>query len=342
MRPSPVGSHPPTPAVSSAPKSGGDLVEVRADPRGMQRPPERKDFPQQGTGLRVGHHRGEPSLQVDQFGCGVLGQRGGQRAEGGARGAVARAAQPARTVNIERPEQGPQGDLLGVLMLIGPTALRTAAPLVQGLFGLGGDQHLLQGGEQLVGLGQVQADQVDTHGVVGLSFYCRSTLVDSSHEAQNYRLAPFRDYRPYYLRLAAWKLLRPRGLIRVAQDLGFRERPTGPVAAIAQTARQARADAQELLSHALTGPSATPPDLRDLRLLVITAGDRLPGGYEAAWRELQSELVALSTRGTQIFAEHAGHHIHRDDPDFMVQVLRDVIAELRAAASGQDSVRSQR
>jgi hypothetical protein len=48
---------------------------------------------------------------------------------------------------------------------MGPTAVRTAATLVQGLFGLGGDQHLLQGGEQLVGLGQMQADQVGGQGV---------------------------------------------------------------------------------------------------------------------------------------------------------------------------------
>ena len=36
---------------------------------------------------------------------GVLGYGCGQRAEGGARGAVARAAQPAGTVDIDRPEQ---------------------------------------------------------------------------------------------------------------------------------------------------------------------------------------------------------------------------------------------
>jgi hypothetical protein len=134
-------------------QSGGDLVELRADLRGMQRPPEREDFPQQGTGLRVGHHGGEPGLQIDQFGGGVLGQGCGQRAEGGARGAVTRAAEPAGTVDIERPEQGPRGDLLGVLVPIGPTAVRTTAALGQGLGDLRADQHFPQGGDQLVGLG---------------------------------------------------------------------------------------------------------------------------------------------------------------------------------------------
>lgn len=153
-------------------------------------------------------------------------------------------------------------------------------------------------------------------------------LVDSSHEDQNYRLAPFREYRPYHLRLAAWKLLRPLGLIRVAQDLGFGERPVGPVKAMARTARQGRADAQELISHALTSPGCSPPNLGDLPLLVITAGDR-GEDYGGVWPELQAELAALSTRSTHIVARHAGHHIHRDDPDLIVGVLRDLIAEFR-------------
>jgi len=83
---------------------------------------------------------------------------------GGARGAVARAADPARTINIDRSEQSPQGDLLGVLVPRGPTAVRTAAALGQGFGDLRGDQHLLQGGEQLVGFGQMEADQVRAQG----------------------------------------------------------------------------------------------------------------------------------------------------------------------------------
>ena len=43
--------------------------------------------------------------------------------------------------------------------------MRTAAALGQGFGDLRGDQHFLQGGEQLVGLGQMQADQVDGQGV---------------------------------------------------------------------------------------------------------------------------------------------------------------------------------
>ncbi|HEX6404186.1 MAG TPA: hypothetical protein VF003_13655 [Pseudonocardiaceae bacterium] len=97
---------------------------------------------------------------------------------------------------------------------------------------------------------------------------------------------------------------------------------------MAETARQGRADAQELLGHALTGPGATPPDLGDLPLLVITAGSR-GDDYGGTWQELHAELAASSSSSTHILAAHAGHHVHRDDPDLVVQAMRDMIAKLR-------------
>lgn len=155
-------------------------------------------------------------------------------------------------------------------------------------------------------------------------------LVDSSHEDQIQRLAPLKNHE----RLDLWRRavrcrLRPLGLIRVAQDLGIRERPTDPAAIIAQRSRCWRADAQELISHALTRPWSTPPDLGDLPVTVITAGAAGRGHREPVWREMQAELVALSSRSTHIVAEHCGHHINRDDPDFLTQALRDVITQLR-------------
>lgn len=51
-------------------------------------------------------------------------------------------------------------------------------------------------------------------------------------------------------------------------------------------------------------------------------------------QEMQKHLLALSPRNTQIVAANAGHHIKRDDPEFLVHVLRDMIAELRQRSSG--------
>jgi hypothetical protein len=55
-------------------------------------------------------------------------------------------------------EQSPQGDLLGVLVPIDPSAVRTTAALGQGFGDPHADQHFLQDSDQLVGLGQMQTD----------------------------------------------------------------------------------------------------------------------------------------------------------------------------------------
>lgn len=52
----------------------------------------------------------------------------------------------------------------------------------------------------------------------------------------------------------------------------------------------------------------------------------------AAWRELQNELAQLSERSTQIVAEHAGHHVHHDDPFLVVEAIRALVERTRVAA----------
>ncbi|MGH3840963.1 MAG: alpha/beta fold hydrolase [Pseudonocardiaceae bacterium] len=155
-------------------------------------------------------------------------------------------------------------------------------------------------------------------------------LIDSSHEDQIRRLSPFKNHERVQLwRRAARCRLKPLGLIRITQDLGIRARPTDPAAIIAQTSRCRRADAQELINHALTMPWSTPPDLGDLPLTVITAGAAGRGRRQPVWLQMQAELVGLSTHSTQLVAENAGHHINHDDPDFLIQALREAIIDLR-------------
>ena len=140
-------------------------------------------------------------------------------------------------------------------------------------------------------------------------------------------MARFKNHDRLQLwRSAARNRLRASGVMRAAQDLGIRDRPTEPVA-IAQAARGGAV--QELINHALMPPWCKPPALGDLPLTVITARAQNRGIREPVWQEMQTELVALSTRSTQVFAENAGHHINRDDPEFLVWVLRDVSTELR-------------
>lgn len=75
-----------------------------------------------------------------------------------------------------------------------------------------------------------------------------------------------------------------------------------------------------VLSHAVP-PPAFPPELG------VTPEDH--ERYEEVWQELQAELAALSTRGERRIAEGAGHMIHHDRPDLVVEAIRDVAEAAR-------------
>ena len=74
--------------------------------------------------------------------------------------------------------------------------------------------------------------------------------------------------------------------------------------------------------------------LGDLPLVVISRSPESPSDSLATERAaLQRDLVALSHRGTQVVAARAGHNIHLEDPDLVVQSVRKVITTVRATAS---------
>jgi pimeloyl-ACP methyl ester carboxylesterase len=77
--------------------------------------------------------------------------------------------------------------------------------------------------------------------------------------------------------------------------------------------------------------------LGDLPLFVLA---RTAGGYpdgmtvsatdlERERRDLQLDLSRLSTRGQLVYAPHSGHNIHIEDPDLVVQAIRDVVTASR-------------
>jgi pimeloyl-ACP methyl ester carboxylesterase len=53
-------------------------------------------------------------------------------------------------------------------------------------------------------------------------------------------------------------------------------------------------------------------------------------GYKAAEEEMQAEMAALSTRGKQIIAEDCGHHIHVEQPQLVIDAIREVVETVRA------------
>jgi len=188
--------------------------------------------------------------------------------------------------------------------------------------------------------------------VVGL------VLVDSSHEGQNVRfpreyteLSKTQDYMTGFCQLVS-----PFGGMRVAKvwnamtsefqisaDVG-----EAVLSTMYRTAFcRAMADEMEALSVSLGQPDI-PGSLGDLPLIVLTAGitaddmyAQIPEAmrsmvgreviarvYEAT-REMQQDLVGLSTQGRQVIAEASGHYIQLDQPDLVIDAIREIVEQVR-------------
>jgi pimeloyl-ACP methyl ester carboxylesterase len=84
-----------------------------------------------------------------------------------------------------------------------------------------------------------------------------------------------------------------------------------------------------------------PASLGSIPLIVLA---RTAGGYpsgmsispdslERLRRVEQADLARLSLRGELRYAPHSGHNIHLEDPAFVVRAVRDVVDQVRHAAS---------
>lgn len=198
-----------------------------------------------------------------------------------------------------------------------------------------------------------------TGGIVSRHFAARHpdqvaalVMVDSSHENMTDRLAAadpppwWRWWEPRWGSAVAERL-KPVGLRRLAHDLGWL--PSG-------RASSAQFNADEYLdahiAHSLGASSrwggtselagldnslrrTSLAELGDTPLIVITGG---PGTYPQRqrwypeWQKLQAEIAATSTRSQQIVAPDAGHHVHRDEPDLVVDAI--LAAQSDAATRG--------
>jgi pimeloyl-ACP methyl ester carboxylesterase len=75
-------------------------------------------------------------------------------------------------------------------------------------------------------------------------------------------------------------------------------------------------------------------------LIVISAGKRSALASDEANRWIsahQRDLVTLSPRGTQVIAENSGHFVQNDQPDIVIQAIRQVLADSqqRTSTSGE-------
>ena len=191
-------------------------------------------------------------------------------------------------------------------------------------------------GHSLGGVHMRQFARLHPDEVVGLA------LVDSAHEAQIERIAGFapaiEQARAQFGTLAT---LSGIGLLALAPeqipDRGLPAQQAAQYRAVLAARPQfqgMRAETAQMASSLRAASQAAPATLGELPLLVFSRGlpDPLPQmsaaeaqAYETEWRQLQAELVGLSSRGHQTIASQSGHYIHLDQPQLVVDGLRRLL-----------------
>ena len=155
-------------------------------------------------------------------------------------------------------------------------------------------------------------------------------LVDSSHEEQVYRLPEngvdvvrrslYQDRRTLVTRSVLHEHF-PIEKAAVAQQL--MERWSSMLTWREEMANYA------LSSRQLRDVYHRP--ILEIPIVILTRGKRVwpdtsyGDAMEEAWRELQAELNYMSDNSIHIIAENSGHVIHLDEPELVVEAIRDVL-----------------
>ncbi|MGB3717309.1 MAG: alpha/beta hydrolase [Candidatus Promineifilaceae bacterium] len=166
-------------------------------------------------------------------------------------------------------------------------------------------------------------------------------FVDSAHENQRNRLPPEMMKEGTMIKVLAslFRMLAPFGIPRALKLADRMQGDNFPDdVRPAAMARMYQSHFFKALFNevkavesntALTEP---PPDLGNTPLIVLSRGGTNPELPEAqferlkqCWDELQRDLVKLSTNSQHIIAEHSGHYIHHDQPELVVDAIRQVV-----------------
>lgn len=173
-------------------------------------------------------------------------------------------------------------------------------------------------------------------------------LVDSAHEEQYTRIPEMERVfrRMTSMPGAAIRLMGALAALRIRTPLD----PRLPVDA-AEAVRTATIVSPTHLPTAMAEMGAIAlasqpvADLGDLPLVVLRHGryERMPmldtslnDRFEALFAELQTELAALSTRGRVVVADDAGHDIHLERPDLVVEAIAEVLSMASLSATDRD------
>ncbi|HEY4383747.1 MAG TPA: hypothetical protein VGN34_04605 [Ktedonobacteraceae bacterium] len=50
---------------------------------------------------------------------------------------------------------------------------------------------------------------------------------------------------------------------------------------------------------------------------------------ERLWQQMQRELTQLSSQSRHIIADHSGHMINKDEPEVIIEAIRQVVMRVR-------------
>lgn len=169
-------------------------------------------------------------------------------------------------------------------------------------------------------------------------------LVDSSHAEQRTRLPE--KYKPPAFLPFLIKVFAPIGVARLINSMETTEQDTvTPLTApqriaVSSSTKSFYAYANELalLETSFNEVGVSPMTLGDKPLIVLTRGknESIPGMTEEetdltsqGWLQLQKELAQRSSNGKQIIAEKSGHYIQFDQPELVIESVRQVVEQTR-------------
>jgi len=164
-------------------------------------------------------------------------------------------------------------------------------------------------------------------------------LVDVSHPEQFNRLPEmFNQSLPRWLMLLLNELglLRPSSATPTIGGTNLADRINTVGFALRHKTLSARIEEEDNLIQ-IAGEASKFYSFGDIPLVVISsaAPDRYDGLPEelkirvtVVSEELQQDLLTLSTDSKQIFATESGHYVHLDQPEVVIDAIREMISKL--------------
>jgi pimeloyl-ACP methyl ester carboxylesterase len=139
--------------------------------------------------------------------------------------------------------------------------------------------------------------------------------------------------------------LYPRQFLVMAPEEA-RETYRGIVSADAKCLAAIREEYATYQNHFDAVRAAHITTLGDIPLIVLSHGQtqRVPGlsaevnrEFEQTWQQMQSELATQSSHGKRIVAEKSGHYIHLEQPELVIDAIREAVEAARRSMHAMPS-----